>query len=223
MASVLNHLLSRRTSTRRSFKSPYPFEDTYNILLGCIQADVIRRGREFLYSEQLQDQVGLVAKWLTSENPKHWLLLCGNCGNGKTTMIKALGTALSLMKVPTLDEYGYEYSNNNQNSRPVLKIYNAVDIFNEERKGYESFKKFSLTPMLGIDDMGIEPVQGSNYGNAFAPIVELLTRRYEEQLFTVISTNLDPSEIYGHYGERIADRFNEVAEKVVFRNGSYRK
>ena len=53
-------------------------------------------------------------------------------------------------------------------------------------------------------------------------MVDLLTRRYDKQLFTIITTNLTPQEIRAKYGDRIADRFNEMMVKIVFENPTYR-
>lgn len=61
-----------------------------------------------------------------------------------------------------------------------------------------------------------------DYGNVYTPVIDLLTKRYEEQLFTIITTNLTPQQIREHYDDRIADRLNEIVEKIVFKNGTYR-
>ena len=61
-----------------------------------------------------------------------------------------------------------------------------------------------------------------DYGNVYTPVIDLLTKRYEEQLFTIITTNLTPQQIREHYDDRIADRLNEMVEKIVFKNGTYR-
>jgi DNA replication protein DnaC len=75
---------------------------------------------------------------------------------------------------------------------------------------------------LAIDDLGLEPAEIMNYGNVITPAVELLSHRYNEQLMTIVTTNLDPSQIKQKYGVRIADRFREMFLKVIFKNGSYR-
>ena len=67
-----------------------------------------------------------------------------------------------------------------------------------------------------------KPSEVLDYGNVYTPVIDLLTKRYEEQLFTVITTNLTPQKIREHYGDRIADRFNEMVKKIVFSNGTYR-
>ena len=76
--------------------------------------------------------------------------------------------------------------------------------------------------MLGIDDLGTEPSEVLDYGNIYTPVIDLLTKRYEEQLFTIITTNLTPQQIRGHYDDRIADRLNEMIKKIVFNNCTYR-
>jgi DNA replication protein DnaC len=76
--------------------------------------------------------------------------------------------------------------------------------------------------MLAIDDLGIEPVEVMDYGNLLCPLVDLLTKRYDLQLFTLVTTNLTPAEIRARYGDRIADRLNEMMLKIVFTNESYR-
>jgi DNA replication protein DnaC len=62
-----------------------------------------------------------------------------------------------------------------------------------------------------------------DFGNVLCPIVDLLTKRYDMQLFTIITTNLTPSEIREKYGDRIADRMNEMMVKIIFNNDTYRK
>ena len=77
--------------------------------------------------------------------------------------------------------------------------------------------------MLGIDDMGTEPLEVQEFGNMHRPLTDLLTRRYESRDFTFITTNLVPQQIRKLYGDRIADRLNEMVDKIVFDNPSFRK
>ena len=76
--------------------------------------------------------------------------------------------------------------------------------------------------MLGIDDLGKEPAEIVDYGNILSPVVDLIEHRYDRQLFTVITTNLPPEKIREKYGDRIADRFNEMVGRIIFRNTTYR-
>ena len=76
--------------------------------------------------------------------------------------------------------------------------------------------------MLAIDDLGKEPTEVLDYGNVLSPVVDLMEYRYQHQLFTAVTTNLTPDEIRDKYGKRIADRFNEMLEVIVFEDISYR-
>jgi DNA replication protein DnaC len=61
-----------------------------------------------------------------------------------------------------------------------------------------------------------------DFGNVLCPVVDLLTKRYDMQLFTIVTTNLTPAEIREKYGDRVADRMNEMMVKVIFNNETYR-
>ena len=45
--------------------------------------------------------------------------------------------------------------------------------------------------------------------------------RYDAQLFTVFTTNLEPKDIRQRYDNRIADRLNEMMVKIVYNNKTY--
>ena len=90
------------------------------------------------------------------------------------------------------------------------------------RDRHQEWRTLSRRNMLAIDDLGTEPVEIQDYGNHLSPVIDLLYKRYDEQLFTIITTNLTPKEIRERYGERIADRLNEMAFRIVFDNDTYR-
>jgi len=76
--------------------------------------------------------------------------------------------------------------------------------------------------MLAIDDFGTEPLEVMDYVNVLYPLPELLMTRYERHLFTILTTDLTPQEIRPRYGDRIADRLNDMVGKVIFANSTYR-
>lgn len=84
------------------------------------------------------------------------------------------------------------------------------------------FNSLCYERMLAIDDLGCEPLEVQCYGNIYTPVIDLLTRRYDRQLFTIVTTNLTPQEIRPRYGDRIADRFNEMMRCIIFKNDSFR-
>lgn len=102
-----------------------------------------------------------------------------------------------------------------------IQIVDAKYIAYPCKNNYEAYRKLITVNMLGIDDLGTEPSEVMDYGNVYTLVIDLLTKRYEEQLFTIITTNLTTSQIREHYGDRIADRLNEMMEKIIFKNGTY--
>jgi len=103
-----------------------------------------------------------------------------------------------------------------------IKIVHVKEII-AKCKDFNVMESLKRTPYIGIDDLGVEPKEVLDYGNVCNPVLDLLEYRYSEQLTTFITTNLTPKEIEEHYGVRIADRFNEMIEKIVFQDVSYRK
>ena len=90
------------------------------------------------------------------------------------------------------------------------------------KSDFREWENLCSLPMLAVDDLGIEPLEIQDYGNILSPMVDLLTRRYDRQFFTMLTTNLTPQEIRAKYGDRIADRLNEMMVKIVFGNPTYR-
>ena len=81
---------------------------------------------------------------------------------------------------------------------------------------------FKTTELLHIDDVGTEPASVKVWGNEVSPLVEILYSRYDNLLYTVITSNLSDEDILPRYGVRIADRFREMFDFLSFDNKSYR-
>ena len=84
--------------------------------------------------------------------------------------------------------------------------------------------------MLAVDDMGTEAAEVYDYSNINTPVADLIDYRYNHQLFTFITTNLVAKKkddrdvtIRMKYGDRIADRFNEMLHVIIFKDITYRK
>lgn len=177
----------------------------------AVMAEVERRQMKFAENEALDKQFSLMAEWLTTNDHRFCLLLCGKCGNGKSTLVKAFQNLLNLLGLR--DEYGNTIG---------FSIVDAREIAWMCRDRHQEWRALSRRNMLAIDDLGTEPVVIQDYGNHLSPVIDLLYKRYDEQLFTIITTNLTPKEIRERYGERIADRLNEMAFRIVFDNDTYR-
>lgn len=185
------------------------FEHAKTIMLASYQAEVEYRGRTFDPDNLAISNIEKIASYLIDPKAKFGIMLSGTCGNGKTTMLLAFQSAMNYL------------SANRVFNDKGIRIEDAKDIllYRKDQKVYNSFRN---TEMLGIEDMGREPTEIIDYGNVLNPITDLLEYRYSKQLFTFITTNLKPKEVREKYGNRIADRFNEMFYNIVFENNSYR-
>lgn len=197
---------------KERFKLPMSKGEAVSAITAAVRAEVENRYCVFKENDYVKHQVDVVAEWLTSENPKFGLMLCGGTGNGKTTFVRALQRLLN----------NYELHDYYNNSTYGIVIRQAMDIAYLRREDVRLWRDLCATEMLAIDDLGREPIEVSDYGNVWYPLVDLITTRYDRQLFTLITTNLTPQEIRARYGDRIADRLNEMMIKVIFKNDTYR-
>ena len=203
----------QRKNSRARFRFPMTGRQAANILYAAYRAEVAHRQRQFVDDEATREHIKQLADYLTQENPKFGVLLCGNCGNGKTTMLYAFRSALNF-----LNDRGFF-----ENPREVgIRIVDARESF-ELAKNYDRFKEVREYRMIGLEDIGREATEVMDYGNLISPIIEMIEYRYDHQLFTFITTNLTPKQLREKYGSRIADRFNEMLEVIIFTNETYRK
>ena len=186
------------------------FDDAKVYLLAAYQAEVERRHRVFEQNEYFNEQLNLIANYLTGGSKKFF---CGLCGNGKTTWAKALQLLVS----------GLNLKNPINNLYYVFPLCNAKDLALRSKGNYNDWRNVMRYQLMIVDDLGTEPREVMEFGNVYTPLIDLITTRYEEQLYTIFTTNLTPAQLEEKYGKRIVDRLNEMVEKVVFENESYRR
>lgn len=153
----------------------------------------------------------LIADVLCGKTQRWGLMLAGYLGNGKTTMIKAVQRAFVYLGAAGCIPYG-----------EGLRLLEAKDIYNNfdiVKWRNEVFNE----PLLAIDDLGVEPKETNIYGTIMTPIVDLLEYRYDRRLVTMVSTNLTRQQRDEKYGNRLADRFDEMFTVVPFNHKSYRQ
>jgi len=184
------------------------------MLLAAVMAEIQFRHGTFIDNAFFRHQLECMAEWLTADSAKFGILLCGKCGNGKSTMAKALQRLLNYLQIR--DEY-----NNSTYGMPIVKTNDITELGQEEMN--RRVNRLSQYPLLAIDDLGTEPRDVMHYGNVSSPIIRLIDKRYEEQLFTIITSNLTASEITEVYGERTGDRLAEMMQILPFDNPSYRR
>lgn len=185
-------------------------EQAMDALTAAYQAEVDYRKRKCIMDDPTKQNIEQLVSFLTDEGSKFGVMFSGVCGNGKTTLLYAFQNLLNFL--------------NNQGlfkEDTGICVIDAKDVVGYA-KDVKQFRGIKERQMVAIEDMGREPVEVLDYGNVLNPVVDLLEYRYNAQLFTIITTNLTPKEIRQKYGNRIADRFNEMFDKVIFANETYR-
>ena len=209
----LKYRLLQQRITNTRFKLPMSYDDAKVYLLAAYQAEVERRHKVFERNEHFDTQLNLIANYLTGGSKKFGLMFCGLCGNGKTTWAKALQLLVS----------GLNLKNPINNLYYVFPLCNAKDLAMRSKVNYSDWRNVMRYQLMIVDDLGTEPREVMEFGNVYTPLIDLITTRYEEQLYTIFTTNLTPAQLEEKYGKRIVDRLNEMVEKVVFENESYRR
>lgn len=217
---MFSHLMNRkRTATR--FRMPYTDKQVYTMLYAACKAEVALRHRVFQDTQEYKTHLWDISKWLTSSDSTFGLFLCGGAGNGKTTILRALQNLTNYLRSDEVysnrqDEYpirGYSFITAKE---LVLfaKAYNNPTRENES--DVYKFKRLRNIEILAIDDLGQEPRESIHYGDFVTAAMDIISFRYEEQLCTLVSSNLAADEISKYYDERIADRFREMMNIINF-------
>ena len=179
---------------------------------GAFEAQVELRGGAVQYDEMTVRNLRLVAETLAGDSQKFGLLLAGTCGNGKTTTMRAVQSVVMLLNSTYYNRCGQRIGNRLLEAKEITQL--------SDKDG--QLTAYKTVPVLFLDDLGREPTEVLKYGNVTSPITELLEYRYNQRLTTIVTTNLEPSEIREKYGDRIADRFNEMFALVKYTGASYR-
>jgi len=157
-----------------------------------------------------------------------WLVLAGGYGLGKTHLALAAGKK-------SLKYYAEKKAEKSRSlsyigSSPV-KFISSSEMIQAIRDSYDSdqlderqlMNGYKKTSLLIIDDLGTE--KASDWQREKMYIV--LNYRYNELLPTIITTNLNGSELTKHISPRVVDRMTEAADRgkyfVKFDGKSYRR
>lgn len=211
----LTQKITLRKITRVRFRFNMDTRRAFYVLAAHYSVTVKERHGNPVFDANTQANLLALARYITQEDPKFGVMMSGTCGNGKTTLLYTLQSAINDLK----NRGHFEFLG--RDFRVGMMIVDAKDIV-EIAKDLESLKQYRNYQMLAIDDLGKEPTEVLDYGNVLSPVVDLLEHRYNHQLFTAVTTNLTPKEIREKYGARIADRFNEMLEVIRFQDISYR-
>lgn len=181
---------------------------------------------KFLSDSPTNSHIAKVAEWLATQDHKPSLLICGGVGNGKTTLLNAIEQAVDIY-MDCIKKVSGSVTDKEQRKQ-FLRIEECMEkpIFVGALQvvGMSEYELSDAkqTDLLLIDDLGTEPSTIKDYGTTKTPMIELLYKRYDYRLPTIMTTNYRLSDIESIYNARIADRFKEMCDVLVFENGSYR-
>lgn len=175
----------------------------YEKLLWHYHRRVTESGRAYNDSLAVKEAIRTIARFMTDKEDYHFgIMLCGQPGNGKTTLMSALYDLCRFIGEHPLSTTGKRVIDSVEQGLPL-------HAFQDEK-------------LMFIDDLGAERKEIQEYGNVLTPMVDLLEHRYSRRLFTVVTTNLDASQLGEKYGARLRDRFREMFIVVPFSNKSFR-
>ena len=126
------------------------------------------------------------------------------CNNAIDAIIRKLDS------VPNLDD------------RQLTFISSHKLVTDVEQGGRDCLWRYN-TNFLILDDAGAEAREAFHMGNRIMPVMEMILERYDRRKITVITSNLSDDGLADMYGARVADRLNEVADKIAFMGNSFRK
>lgn len=207
-------MLHRRAgSLEQRFKVDRYVSDIPAMLRECYRFQVEKRGFVYVEDAATLEHIQKAAAWLVGVSQKPGLFLFGKPGNGKTTLARAIQQLINTLYFSACSSDRVEL-----NYTPASRL---VELARGEKEGILSDLK--ATKLLYIDDVGTEQASVKVWGNEVSPMVELLYHRYDRQLFTLLTSNLQgETDIVERYGERVNDRFNEMFDYIEFANPSYR-
>lgn len=209
-------LKAQQRNTKATYRLELEADSVTKALAMVYQTEVEERGLSCVFDEATKDCIRKVAEWLC-RGRKNGLLMAGFVGNGKTTMLKAVARLFALLHI--------EYEDGNRRLYRNVRYVSALELTRiaadtTQKAWLEEIKR---TPMLAIDDVGTEPTVVKNYGNEISPLTEVLYYRYDQRLWTMMTSNLKEEDFQERYGVRIADRIREMFNILAYNHKSYRQ
>ena len=225
VGELMSAITPRQTTAAR-FRFNLTPQDALDLLAAAYCYEVQRRQRKFILDANTESNLIRLAEYLTQPTPKFGIMCCGTCGNGKTTLLYAFQRVVNYLQ----DRRHFSFlDTENRQFKASIEIFRAKEIAQISRDRNQ-FKEIMQRPMLAVDDMGTEAAEVYDYSNINTPVADLIDYRYNHQLFTFITTNLVAKKkddrdvtIRMKYGDRIADRFNEMLHVIIFKDITYRK
>lgn len=210
-SQLLSQLRSRRARISDFRLFDISQDEMRAILSEAYLQEVMKRYQTFIVNDVLKETISVIAQWLTSPQSrrKPSLYIVGYPGTGKTTMMLAIRETMNLLhqRDPLCPS--------SKISELFLNIKTSKEINTIFKEDLKQYRAITNCYFLGIDDLGNESKVLLEHGNIYTPIQNLLEQRYITQYPTIITSNLNGKDIRNRYGNRIADRMNEMALPII--------
>lgn len=153
------------------------------------------------------------------------LLLWGNIGVGKTTILKIVKEFCRIPGIRPPKSIGNELGRGKPYSFGIKSVHDIVSDYQEKAS---SLNFYANCAYLAIDDVGAETKEVNRYGTVKNVIDELIQRRYDKfcadrEFTTHLTANISPEQFKTHYSLRTADRCSEMFNSVEIRGSSWRE
>ena len=160
-----------------------------------------------------QNKLDKIVNFMTNESGQCGLLMHGTPGNGKTTWLRAIEN--------TIKQLYYEEIKQKRMKLYSLKASELGKIMKDDKDDYKVIKNSAV---LLLDDIGFsgDAEMVNDYGIKTNPIIDIIEHRYDMQLFTVLTTNLNEQQLFNIYGQRVHSRLNEMCVWLDFKEKDFR-
>lgn len=224
LKSIISEISGQQSEPLKRFVLPFDKEELTKLIGTYYRNEVLSRIPRDKYVQMDFDQLrnlSDIVDWLTDPEKRVGLLLYGNVGTGKTTLLKATCKAINRLCKKSQDaDTGVVETTFRNVVITIVKAKYITESYATNKGDYDLMVK---TDLLAIDEFGVEALDVKLYGNLNEPLIDLLCDRYDHQRCTIISSNLDEAAILQRYGERLYDRFNEMFTMIPFTGKSYRQ
>ena len=162
--------------------------------------------------------VDAAAGWLEGD-PTRWMILCGPYGTGKTGLAVCLYKAIVDRMIAQRGEYDALIR---QPTRPA-QFWRVPDLLDRQKAAFGSDVRMPLDKAASAEFLVLDDV-GAERGTEFARdvVAQLIQQRYQQRRRTLLTTNLNQSEMRVAFGERVFDRLRDDALVIVIAGNSLR-
>ena len=130
------------------------------------------------------------------------IVLCGGFGTGKTTICRTIAAMFKFT--------------------PHKLVFQFVTTFDLTKISKEELSQLYNVHII-LDEIGRNIEVVNDYGTKRNPFIELMTKRYENQAFTIGTSNFTFETLKGMYGDYIGERMLQMFNFINLTGESRRK